>query len=130
MNLVLLDTNALMVPEQFGVDIFAELERLGYYQFLVPTPVLRELRALANLADGKKDRLAAKVALGLAERCEIIEAAGEADQVLLELALKTDAAVFTNDKELKKKLSSRGVTVVHLRQRRYLKIASGRRSDV
>ena len=27
---VVLDTNALMVPEQFGVDIFSELLRLGY----------------------------------------------------------------------------------------------------
>jgi len=130
LNSVLLDTNALMVPEQFGVDIFVELERLGYYQFLVPAPVLRELRALAKLADGKKNRLAARVGLGLAKRCETVKALGEADQVLLDLALKMSVAVFTNDKELKKKLSSRGVTVVHLRQRRYLEIASGRRSDV
>jgi len=36
------------------------------------------------------------------------------------------AAVFTNDKELKKKLSTRGVTVIHLRQRRRLDIASGK----
>ncbi len=130
MNSVLLDTNALMVPEQFGVDIFTELERLGYYLFLVPAPVLRELRALAKLADGKKDRLAARIGLGLAKKCKTVEALGEADLVLLDLALEMNAAVFTNDKELKKKLSSRGVTVVHLRQRRYLEIASGRRSDV
>jgi Uncharacterized proteins of PilT N-term./Vapc superfamily len=48
---VLLDTNALMMPEQFGVDIFSELERLGYFDYIVPTAVVRELRAIAKLAE-------------------------------------------------------------------------------
>ncbi|HOV52552.1 MAG TPA: DNA-binding protein, partial [Methanothrix sp.] len=48
---VILDTNALMVPEQFGVDIFSELERLGYVQWLVPSSVIGELRSLARNAD-------------------------------------------------------------------------------
>ncbi|MHC1631810.1 MAG: type II toxin-antitoxin system VapC family toxin [Methanotrichaceae archaeon] len=127
---MLLDTNALMVPEQIGVDIFAELERLGYRQFLVPSPVLKELKALSSFANSGKDRLAAKIGLDLANRCEFLDASGEADQILMELALKQDAAVFTNDKDLKKKLSSSGITVIHLRQRRYLEIVSGRSFDV
>lgn len=127
---VLLDTNALMVPGQFGLDVFEELERLGYHRFLVPRPVLREIEALAGLADSRRDRTAAGIGLKLASGCELVEASGEADDVLVGLALETGAAVFTNDKELKKKLSTRGVTVIHLRQRRYLEIASGRSSDV
>ncbi|HOO53965.1 MAG TPA: DNA-binding protein [Methanothrix sp.] len=127
---VLLDANALMVPGQFGVDVFGELERLGYRSFLVPRPVLRELVALAELADSRRDRTAARIGLALAEGCEIVEASGEADDCLVDLALETGSAVFTNDKELKKKLSTRGVTVIHLRQRRRLEIASGRSSDV
>ncbi len=121
---VLLDANALMVPGQFGVDVFEELERLGYRSFLVPRPVLRELVALAALADSRQDRIAARIGLVLAERCEIVEASGEADDCLVDLAQETGSAVFTNDKELKKKLSTRGVTVIHLRQRRRLEIAS------
>ncbi|HPR66695.1 MAG TPA: DNA-binding protein [Methanothrix sp.] len=121
---VLLDANALMVPGQFGVDVFGELERLGYRSFLVPRPVLRELVALAELADSRRDRTAARIGLALAEGCEIVEASGEADDCLVDLALETGSAVFTNDKELKKKLSTRGVTVIHLRQRRRLEIAS------
>jgi hypothetical protein len=120
---VLLDTNGLMVPGEFGVDIFEELERLGYRRFLVLRPVLRELEALARLADSRRDRIAARIGLLLAEGCEIVETSGGADDALLDLALKTGAAVFTNDKELKKKLSTRGVTVIHLRQRRRLEIA-------
>ncbi|MGD9911436.1 PIN domain-containing protein, partial [Methanothrix sp.] len=62
---VLLDTNALMMPEQFGVDIFSELERLGYFDYIVPTAVVRELRAIAKLAEKGRDKRAANVALSL-----------------------------------------------------------------
>ncbi|MGC9514487.1 PIN domain-containing protein [Methanocrinis sp.] len=123
---VLLDTNALMVPGQFGLDVFRELEELGYRSFLVPSPVLSELEALARVADSRRDRTAARVGLALASGCEIVEASGEADDCLVDLAQNEGAAVFTNDKELKKKLSTRGVTVIHLRQRRRLEIASGK----
>lgn len=121
---VLLDTNALMMPEQFGIDIFGELERLGYFEFLVPTPVIEELRWIAKSADSGRDKRSAKVALGLAGLCREIARLGEADSVLEDLALCIGAAVLTNDKELKKRLISSGVTVIYLRQRRYLEIAA------
>lgn len=53
---VILDTNALMVPEQFGVDIFGELLRLGYAHWIVPASVLGELRSLARNADKGRDK--------------------------------------------------------------------------
>jgi len=118
---VILDTNALMVPEQFGVEIFAELQRLGYVQCLVPSPVLAELRSLAARADKGRDKIAARVALGLAERCGTVGDAGmDADLAIEKLALSLGAAVFTNDKALKKRLFSKGITVIYLRQGRYL----------
>jgi hypothetical protein len=118
---VILDTNALMVPEQFNVDIFSELLRLGYAKWLVPAPVLGELRSLAIRADKGRDKTAARVALGLAERCNAVgEDNCDADQAIEELALETGAAVFTNDRALKKRLFSKGITVVYLRQGRYL----------
>ena len=70
---VVLDTNALMVPEQFGVDIFSELLRLGYAEWLVPASVLGELRSLATRADKGKDKIAARVALGLARAAMQLE---------------------------------------------------------
>jgi len=120
---VLLDTNALMVPEQFGVDIFSELERHGYVEFLVPRAVFEELEAVSRYASKGRDKVAAKVGLGLTEGCQMVERRGDADSVLLELAIEQGAAVFTNDKLLKKRLLSRGITVVYLRQCRYLDIA-------
>jgi rRNA-processing protein FCF1 len=120
---VLLDTNALMVPEQFGVDIFSEMLRLGYAEHLVPVAVQRELKYLTKKADKGLDKTAAKVGLGLAERCKIISSEDEADFALENLAILENAAVFTNDKELKKRLIRKGITVIYLRQGRYLEAA-------
>lgn len=118
---VIIDTNALMVPEQFGVDIFTELQRLGYVRWIVPAQVLGELRSLTTRADKGKDKIAARVALGLSERCSIVgEDNFDADQAIEELAINEGAAVFTNDKALKKRLFSKGITVIYLRQGRYL----------
>jgi rRNA-processing protein FCF1 len=121
---VILDTNALMVPEQFGVEIFSELERLGYTECIVPVSVQAELRALASRAERGKDKVAARVALGLVERCRVQgEAERDADAAIERLALDENAAVFTNDRALKKRLSSNGITVIYLRQERYLEAA-------
>ena len=117
----IIDTNALMVAEQFKVDIFSELLRLGYVDCIVPAQVIGELRSLAERADKGRDKTAARVALGLAERCRIVGIDNcPADQAIEDLASKEGAAVFTNDKALKKRLFSKGITVIYLRQGRYL----------
>ena len=46
---VVLDTNALMMPAQFGVDLFEGLrELLGGYDALWPAEVVYELRGRAQ----------------------------------------------------------------------------------
>jgi len=54
-ELVLLDTNFLMVPHQFGVDIFEELDRLllGDYKPIVLSTQEAELGSIAKKAGGK-----------------------------------------------------------------------------
>ncbi len=121
---VILDTNALMTPEQFGVDIFSELQRLGFVECLVPRPVLRELKSLTTRADKGRDKTAARVGLGLARQCKIMDTSVEdADRAIEELAISENASVFTNDRILKKRLFSKGITVIYLRQGRYLEAA-------
>lgn len=122
---VILDTNALMVPEQFRVDIFSELQRLGYVDCMVPAQVLDELETLKIKGDKGLDKIAARVGLGLAERCKIIDdVSGNADNAIEHLSARENAAVFTNDKALKKRLFTKGITVVYLRQGRYLEVTS------
>jgi len=118
---VVLDTNALMVPEQFGVKIFSELQRLGYGEYLVPSQVCQELRLLAERAEKGRDKVAARVGEGLAGQCRTVDVLErDADSAVEKLAILEGAAVFTNDKAMKKRLSSKGITVIHLRQGRYL----------
>ena len=68
--------------------------------------------------------IAAKIGLEMARGyCRILDSEDGADLALLRLAQEENAAVFTNDKDLKKRLSSKGITVIRLRQRHYLEIA-------
>ena len=112
---VIIDTNGLMIPVQFKVDIFEELKRLGYDRFIVPLAVIKELESLGKKLRGK-DRIAAKVALSLSQRCEIVDVSGHADDVIIELAMELSAAVLTNDIGLKKRLESEHIPIICLRQ--------------
>lgn len=116
---VIFDANALMMPAQFGVDVFDEVERLvGGYEAVVPRAVVDELKSLA----GRGDR-DAEVALDLVEKCRVIEGdtSGSADDVIVDLA--EDAVVVTNDANLKGRLLENNVPVAHMRQKSYLEVA-------
>ncbi|MCW3135086.1 MAG: PIN domain-containing protein [Methanophagales archaeon] len=130
---VIVDTNALLIPGEFGVDIFEELERLGYERVIVPKAVLKELDRLRHRADLKgKEKRAANIGYSLVlkymwgcgaplHRCKVIineeeEGRGRnADEIIAELALKKKAAVLTNDEPLMRKLLKSGVVTVYLR---------------
>jgi len=118
---VIIDTNGLMIPGQFGIDIFMELKRLGFDSYIVPRASVRELEKISNQGRGR-DRTAAKIALSLLERCSIVEKQGFADDVIMELAESTEDPVLTSDIELKKRLCSKGVTIVQLRERTHLSL--------
>ncbi len=113
---VIIDTNGLMIPGQFGLDIFSELARLGFDSFFVARASVKELEKIYSLARGK-DKVAANIALSLLDRCTIIERNGFADDIITDLAVEMDAAVLTNDIELKKRLCSKGVTIVYLQDK-------------
>ncbi len=118
---VIIDTNGLMIPGQFGIDIFSELQQLGFFSYIVPSASVKELEKIVSTGRGK-DRTAAKIALSLLDRCTIIDKNGYADNIIIDLAVGMDAAVLTNDTELKKRLCSKGVTNVYLRDRTRLSI--------
>jgi len=118
---VIIDTNGLMIPGQFGIDIFMELKRLGFDTYIVPRASVRELEKISTQGRGR-DRTAAKVALSLLERCSIVEKQGFADDVIMELAESTESPVLTSDIELKKRLCSKGVTIVQLRDKTHLSL--------
>ncbi len=116
---VILDTNALMIPGQFGVDIFAELEKLDCDRFIVPSQVVLELKILYKKGGNKAE---ASLALSLLDRCEVVDAKAEisTDDVIVQIAEDINAAVFTVDAELRKRLKDKGITTICLRQKKRL----------
>ncbi|MEM2934238.1 MAG: PIN domain-containing protein [Methanocellales archaeon] len=111
---VILDTNALMIPAQFKVDIFANLESLGYNEVMVPSSVLAELERIKTKGRGKA-KVHASIAIELAKKCQILESKGEFDREIASLAKQYSAAVFTNDAQLRKNLRSKNVKTLFLR---------------
>ena len=131
---VIIDTNALFIPAQFHVDIFSELERLGYTKALVPREVMCELERVRKKLRGRH-KVAAELALELlrkynaegrllvveVEECSPEDAAdlsaASVDEALIRLAKRRGAAVLPNDSKLRRKLLKEGVTVVYLREK-------------
>lgn len=124
---VILDSNFLFIPLQFGVDVFDELERLlgGLVRCIVLTPVIEELRLLRLDAKPslKKD---IDFALSLTDRCDVIDCdlePGETvDDSILRMAVEIGCPVATNDADLRQRLRTGGIPIVYLRQRAYLDI--------
>ena len=126
--LVVPDTNFLLVPGQFGVDIIGELNRIIDVRFkiIIPNVVLDELTVIERKSRGK-DLLAIRMAKKLAERFETVEMGRfgkrPIDDQILEFAVKNERVIVcTNDKGLKKRLRERGVPVVYLRSKKILEL--------
>ncbi len=127
---VLLDANFLMLPSQFGVDIFAGLQQACTfpYELCVAQPVIDELRGIAS--GGGRDARGAAVALELVERkgLKIIDNSlgGEkiknADEFMLSIVRRDRDLVATQDRELRRALKERGIAIIVLRKRRVLEI--------
>ncbi|WP_297074052.1 PIN domain-containing protein [Thermococcus sp.] len=126
--IVIPDTNFLLVPGQFGVDIISELNRVLDVRFriVIPNVVLDELSVIERKTRGK-DLLAVRMAKKLAERFETIEISrfGEKpiDDQIYDFAVSNERVIVcTNDKGLKKRLRERGIPVVYLRSKKILEL--------
>ena len=124
---IILDSSALFVPLQFKIDIFEEVKRLlnRNLQFFLLSPIQRELEELRERGSPKM-RKNASYALKLAERCVFFEIdekiAGSPDDAVVQMACEWNCAVFTNDKELRKRLRNINVPVIYVRQKSHLEI--------
>lgn len=131
-KIVLLDTNFLLIPAQFRVDIFAELRRLCdfSYELAVLAATVDELdRIAADQEASAKNRRAAKLGLQLlkAKGVNVIKPDRKVfkstDKAILGFAIqgKGSVVVATQDRLLREKLRSAGVAVIVLREKQYLK---------
>jgi len=126
----LLDTNFLMIPGQFRVDIYEQLRGFGPADLYVTELSVRELDKLA-MGHGR-NAANARVALMLMRKEGIkiipsgktstsrLRGQSAADEAIRRIAKREGMVVCTADKALKASLRKRGIRVVVLRQRKYL----------
>ena len=121
---VVIDTNFFMVPFQFNVDIITELEKiLPSYKLTTPSFVINELKGLKKNNKGKT-RLNANLALKLANssKVEIKDISLLENETVDDALLRVSEVLATNDIELKNRAKDKGITIVYLRQKKYIAV--------
>lgn len=114
----MLDTNMLMLLAE-GVNVFEQIEEklCTKPDYVVLKPVYMEL---VKLAESGKPSICrkARMALEIIPRyCRIVDYEnGSVDELLIKYALENNAAVATNDRELRRKLRERSIPEIYLRE--------------
>lgn len=113
MQKVVLDTNALLMPFEFSLNIDHELQRLlGQCEVYVPGPVIGELKRSTSKH--------ASAALSLARKYNLFHTDRQGDEGVMEVAGKLQAFVVTNDALLRARVRKRGLKVIFLRSGNHL----------
>ena len=130
MKKIILDTNFLLIPAQFRVDIFSEIQRIVDfpYQLCIVDKSLDELKNIAE-KQKKPSKLAVKLTLGLIKTKDLKiipvkqgNSRASADDLIVELASKEPGSyiIATQDRLLRQRLKEAKVNVIVLRQKKYL----------
>lgn len=116
MRKIVLDTNFVTIPFQFGVDIYEEIARIidEQYELIFPKICIKELNKLKN---GK-----ASLELMKMKGVKFVEIplAKSVDESILNYAKENNAIVATQDSELKKKVLKNSLPIITLRKKQYL----------
>ena len=124
---VLLDTNALLMPAQFGIDLCDGL--MALFGDFEPVTLEEVIGELSGLARGRgRDAAAARVGLVIARRSTIVPSGSAAERVddrVIEYARREGCVVVTNDRELRNALLHEGIDVVSMRRAKTLELLRG-----
>lgn len=118
---VLLDTNFLMIPLRFGVDIFSEMTSLleGVVEPVVTQSVLDEIHLLLREAKPSFSR-ELEFALKMSSQCTLIDDQRrlneKVDDSLIRIAMDHGFIVGTTDADLRRRLRAVSVPALYLRQ--------------
>ena len=119
---ILLDTNFIMIPAQFKVDIYSEIKRIMVvpYELYVLDKTLTELDVIIETSRGR-DKASAKLAKAILEarKPKTLKTTSKdyVDKLILSL---TGYIVATQDRELRAELKRKGIKTIVLRQKKYL----------
>jgi len=119
---IILDTNFLLIPAQFGVDIYSEIDRICHfnYELYVLDKTLDELDHLIKTLRGR-DKAAVRLSRAIleAKKPKTLKTSAKdyVDDIILGLK---GYIVATQDKPLRLELKRKGVKTIVLRQKKYL----------
>lgn len=120
---ILVDTNFLLIPVRFKVDIFTVSSDAvnDLTEFYISSRVLDEIQHLKEKAKPSFVK-ELQLAEAFAEACTFIvdPSDDEVDDSLVRLALLEGMVLGTTDSELRRKARTAGVKVLYLRQKSYL----------
>ncbi len=121
---VVLDTNVLMMPGKFRIDLLESIrDILGSFEPVILEEVAAEI---AGLARGHgSDAAAARFGLELASRIGTVHSgcSGESvDEKIACYAALNEAMVATNDRLLREKLLTEGISVISMKKQKKLDI--------
>ena len=134
MQKILLDTNFLLIPAAFNVDIFSEFNRLfPINDIFILDKSISELEKIELNQKGKYKQQA-KMGLQMVKKYKISTIKTEkhtntykstskilsVDELIVDFAIKNDYMVATQDKEIKAKLKKHNKESITLRQKKYL----------
>lgn len=118
----------LIVPAQFGVDIFSEAERIleKKIDFVVLSSVVDELKRNLTSISKTENRIF-RIALDLVKRCRVIEPEELnqdilVDDMILNYAIAVSGVIATNDRDLRERALSRKIPVLFLRGKKQLQL--------
>ncbi|BBL69379.1 hypothetical protein L21_1854 [Methanoculleus chikugoensis] len=124
---VLLDTNALLMPAQFGIDLYDGL--MALFGDFEPVTLEEVMGELSGLARGRgRDAAAARVGLAMARCSTVVPSGSSAEHVddrVIEYARREGCTVVTNDRQLRNALLREGIDVVSMRRGRTLELMRG-----
>ena len=110
------DTNAFLMPFQFGINLDLEVLRVaGDCEIVLLEPVMRELDGLA-IGGNKYARMAVK----LVANYSLVRARGRGDGAIIDFCSHYNSFVVTNDSELRRKLRARKIGCVLMYGKSYL----------
>ena len=120
-KLIILDTNMLTFPAQFGVNIYDQIEeRFGKtFKLCTLSGSLRELKGIAEQKPSNKKIVALTKQIIKKKGIKIINSDKYVDNELIAWG-KKGAIIATNDKELKEKLIKKGIKVIFIKQKKII----------
>lgn len=125
---VLLDSNFLLVPILFRIDIFEEIPRIveRRVNFVLLRPVYEEVEQLAKEGRPKLKKDMSSALELCKSRCHIMDfriSSGETvDELLMRATGELGCPIATNDTALRRRLREKGTPVIYLRQKSHLKM--------